>query len=379
MFGSYPSRNCFVLEQLNSQSVLLYFLRLGLGIEAKDDSLSSESRINWDSVYKESVHQDVAPIVFDGYTHLFDEGGAVPPMPADFKKQWIGLSFQLEQKAELQRKRAQEMAGLFWENSIRTYVLKGFVFSECYPIPSHRRSSDLDCYLRSLDEGVNDVWEKGNSLIEKSGWKVSRHYYKNSTFRKPGLMVENHLFFTPFRGNKRLTSLERLLQQLMAEDEGKDKFDGMDLYRPPVMASALFLIEHAFSHFLHEGLTLRHITDWVMFRRKHENDIDWPQFHRYVDAFGFRRFYEAYVHVGEYIMGDCSFESLTLPEQQMMLSVWEGLDLHKERTGVRSKLNLVGNTIRAHWKYRYFSPISMFHALWIQIKGFFFIKNPTLG
>jgi len=38
-------------------------------------------------------------------------------------------------------------------------------------------------------------------------------------------------------------------------------FEGTWLYRPPVVVSALFLIEHAYSHFLHEGLTWRHVLD----------------------------------------------------------------------------------------------------------------------
>ena len=145
------------------------------------------------------------------------------------------------------------------------------------------------------------------------------------------------------------------------------------------MASALFLVEHAFSHFLHEGLNLRHIIDWMLFSRHHKNDIDWPLFRKYVDGFGFRRFYDAYVHVGGYVLGERPYESLSLKEQRMMASVWEGLDLHDTVKGVRGKLNLVGNTLRAGWKYRDFSPISMVHALWIQVKGVVFLRRPGLG
>jgi len=44
------------------------------------------------------------------------------------------------------------------------------------------------------------------------------------------------------------------------------------------MVSALFLIEHAYSHFLHEGLTWRHVLDWTMFSRRHREEIDWEAF-----------------------------------------------------------------------------------------------------
>ena len=62
----------------------------------------------------------------------------------------------------------------------------------------------------------------------------------------------------------------------------------------------------------------------------------------------------------------------------MMDSVWAGLDLHEGVRGVVGKLKLAGNTLRAAWKYRAFSPISMVKALWIQAKGVLFEKNPTI-
>ena len=62
----------------------------------------------------------------------------------------------------------------------------------------------------------------------------------------------------------------------------------------------------------------------------------------------------------------------------MMDSVWAGLDLHENVRGIAGKLRLVGNTLRAGWKYREFAPISMARALTIQVKGFFFDRNPAL-
>ena len=91
---------------------------------------------------------------------------------------------------------------------------------------------------------------------------------------------------------------------MLSEDAGNDKMEDSELCRPPVMVSALFLIEHVFSHFLHEGLTLRHITDWMMYSRKHQEEIDWVQLQAYIDEFWFRRFFDAYEHVGEYVLGE---------------------------------------------------------------------------
>ena len=330
----------------------------------------------WESVYQTALQQEVLAFVFDGYARFYEAGLAGPDIPVPLKKRWIGAVFQIATESGAMRKKAEKIAQLFGENAIRTYVLKGRVIAECYPHPDHRFSADLDCFLLPSDGSNFNAWERGNVLMEEKGFKVSRGFYKNSSFRMKGWLVENHRYMTPFRGNKRLEALEVHLQELIRSDEGLDKFDGVELYRPPVMFSALFLIEHAYSHFLHEGLTLKHLTDWVMFRRRHEAEIDWDVFNVDIDSFGLRRFYEAYTHVGEFIIGER--EALSEPEQRMMDSVWEGLDLHDTVKVVKGKLNLVGNTLRAAWKYRYFSPISMIHALWIQVKGVLFDRHPRL-
>ena len=270
------------------------------------------------------------------------------------------------------------MALLFNSNGIRTYVLKGTIVAECYPRPKHRLSVDLDCYLLPK-EGRFDAWDLGNNLIKARKYEVNYDFYKNSTFSLPGLTVENHKFFTPFRGNKRLMALERVLQSLISADEGEDKFEGTWLYRPPVMVSALFLIEHAYSHFLHEGLTWRLVLDWMMFSKKHKEEIDWQVLNAHIDEFGFRKFYDSFYRLEQYLLGELSMENLEHRDRLMLEDVWAPLDVHETVRGFKGKIALVGNTWRARWKYKYFSEISMPHALWIQIKGFMFDKNPKLG
>lgn len=235
----------------------------------------------------------------------------------------------------------------------------------------------MDCFLLP-EEGPEDVWEKGNRVVEEAGFGVSRDFYKNSTYYLPGLAVENHKFMTPFRGNERLKKLERLLQTMIAEDAGLDRFEGTWMYRPPVMVSALFLIEHSYSHFLHEGLTWRHVLDWAMFSRRHQEGIDWRAFDAFIDEFGFRRFYESYARLGRFLLGELTEGDLTEKDRMMLADVWAPLDFHETLHGVKGKLALVGNTLRARWKYRNFAEISMLRALWIQVTGFLFIKHPTL-
>lgn len=356
----YKSNNC---------RALLGLIRLGIG----HPCTNMPEEVDWDTLQALATEQGLSGIVVDGLEKLPAE--QKPPKPVLL--QWIGEVLQNESVNAVQQNTAAEMALLFKDNIIRTYVLKGSVVAECYPKPEHRSSVDVDCFLLP-DNGEFDAWDLGNSLMRSNGFEVKTNFYKNSTFYLPGLTVENHKFMTPYRGNKKLADLERILQTLIKSDKGEDRFEGIWLYRPPVMVTALFLVEHAYSHFLHEGLTWRHVLDWMMFNRKHHEEIDWTELMAYVDEFGFRKFYDSYERLGRYLLGEIKEEELTDKDKLMLADVWAPLDLHESDHGLNGKLALAGNTWRARWKYRLFADISMVHALWIQVKGVLFIKNPTL-
>lgn len=358
------------MPSLANQEAFLFLVRLGIG----HPTFGRFKSYDWNAIEALAEQHGLLAVIVDGIDYL-PENQRPPKMDL---LQWVGLSVQDESKYVAQWKTATEMAHLFHRNYIRTYVLKGMVVAECYPKPEHRVSADMDCYLLPK-KGDYDAWTLGNNLVKAQGYKVSTGFYKNSTFYYPDLSVENHQYMVPFRGNKTLKNLELLLQNMIREDKGEDKFEGTWLYRPPVMVSVLFLVEHAYSHFLHEGLTWRHILDWMMFRRKHKDDIDWNALDYFIDEFGFRRFYDSFVKLGSYLLGEIAETDLTEVDKKMLADVWAPLDLHETVHGVKGKIALAGNTLRAWWKYHYFAPISMPHALWIQVKGCLFDKNPRLS
>ena len=356
-------------------SQFLCLVRLAIGTQSinKDSSIGLFDKLDWKTIESLANSHGLSAIILDGIEQLPENQRP----PKQNLLMWIGLAMQSERQFASQFDTAKKMAQTFENNAIRTYVLKGLVVAECYPNPRHRISSDLDCFLLPVKDDF-DASESGNTIMEQAGIKVERNYYKNSTFYLPSLMVENHCYFTPFRGNKLLMRLEKLLQNEMRNDNGEDRIEDTCLYRPPVMVTAIFLIEHAYSHFLHEGLTWRHVLDWMMFLQKHKDEIDVPQLDAWIDEFGFRKFYDSFLRLGNYLLGDLSQDDLTKEDQLMLVDIWEPLDLHDTVSGFKGKLALAGNTWRARWKYKYFSPISMSQALWIQTKGFLFMKHPKL-
>lgn len=353
------------------QSSFLELVRFGIG--ASNDASTPED-IDWSKLKVLAEEQGLSAIVLDGIENL-----PANQMPSQaLLLEWIGEVLQGEALYAHQRAVAVDMANQFFNNAIRPYVLKGAVISECYPKPNHRVSVDIDCFLLP-DKGDFDAWSLGNDLIRAKGFAVNTDFYKNSSFDISGVNIENHQYLTPFRGNARLTSLEKLLQTYLRQDKGEYVFGGTHLYRPPVMVTALFLIEHAYSHFLHEGLTWRMVLDWMMFSRKHETEIVWGDFEVFVEEYGFKLFYDSFVKLGKYLLGEIAETDLTSVDKKMLADVWAPLDLHETLHGVKGKLALAGNTWRARWKYRYFTDMNWIKALWIQTYGVLFDKNPKLN
>ncbi len=360
------------------RELFLNLVRLGIGADTVSGFKFQDS-IDWVAIKELAEQQGLSAVVLDGierFKSLNVQGVQGPPL--ELLLEWIGETLQSESIYETQQKEAVRMANLFQNNGIRTYVLKGAVVAECYPKPSHRPSVDMDCYLLP-EQSDFDAWSLGNDLIMSQGYEVAFDYYKNSTFYFTDLTVENHQYFTPFRGNKRLAALEKRLQSLIREDGGDNRLEGTWLYRPPVMVTALFLVEHAYSHFLHEGLTWRHVLDWMMFSRRHKERINWASFNVMIDEYGFRNFFDSFCKLGSFLLGEIEEKDLTKNNKLMLEDVWADLDLHESVNGFKGKLALAGNTWRARWKYKYFSEDSMLKALWIQVKGVLFEKNPQLN
>lgn len=354
------------------QSSFFELIRLGIGA-SKVATISED--IEWDKLKTLAEEHGLSAIVLDALN--MDGSDLAESMPVQIKLEWIGEVLQGESVYAHQRTVAVDMANLFYNNDIRAYVLKGNVISECYPRPNHRVSADIDCYLQPVRDGL-DAWSLGNDLIRAKGFQVNTDFYKNSSFDISGVIIENHQFFTPFRANKKLAEFERLLHALMKQIQ-EDVFEDTHIYRPPVQVTALFLIEHSYSHFLHEGLTWRHVLDWMMFRNKHQKEILWADFDVLVDEYGFKKFYESFLRLGRFLLGEIQESYLTKEDKKMLADVWAPLDLHDSVRGFKGKIALAGNTWRARWKYRYFTEMSWVTALWIQVKGFLFEKNPKLN
>lgn len=378
-----------------SSDTLLKLLRIALGNET---NISLPNAVDWRTVMNLSLEQGVAAIAMDGLQSLVESHNLQETVSPDvidvldstsfaqIKYDWYSELVQAEQKYQTQWEAASRLARLYAENGIKTVVLKGFSIGQYYPIPNHRTSCDLDCYLISSAQSEAElidnlsIQEEGNRIVEGFGIPVCRDYYRNSSFRWDSLHVENHRYCTYIKGSKRKKRYEVLLRHLLFNGESKP-IKGTYLLCPPPMFLALHTVSHAFGHFCTEGISLRNICDWAVIMKQLRNEIDWGQWRLYCKEYGFLAFAETLSRVANIVCGvGIPFECERNPELDTRLldDVFRFANNISYSPDSEKRWQLVGKIFDRRWKYKLYSDTPMIVDLLQRGWGFLFEKNPRL-
>jgi len=337
-------------------------VRLALGRSRAGDEKCAEglSEADWREVIEQAFAQGVSAASAEGLRMAGVPEVLESPALEGPKYEWLASVLQVEGNYRRQWQAAARMGGIFAGAGVRAYVLKGFAVSGLYPIPEHRECGDCDVWLGS-------DYELGNRLMEQDGVKVSRSYYKNSTFVFDSLMVENHRFCTPVRGGHRRKAYERYLQSIISD--GAVQIPGLQMWRPGPMFNALFLTSHAMGHFVSEGgITLRHLIDWDLamdeLRRASGFSGDVPaEFEARCREFGLWKFACALRDRDELLMDEILHP--TVPQVEFS-------------RGWCSRLQLVRVMFGSRWKYRRYTDSSFALEFLRTAFAFCFDRHPNL-
>lgn len=343
---------------------------------ALDTTTSSKLSVVEDSkaVAKLAYYQEVAPLLYEAIQKLYEAGQDVFP-DKDAKLRIFQQALTQENLYKTNKKTMEKLSNLFETAGIAMYVLKGVSIAQYYPKPQYRFSCDMDCILADLHKNTFvSRFEEGNRLIESKSVNVHRDYYKHSEFRIGGLYVENHRFCCSIKRGKRTKALEAYLQSLLSPS-----FDEKvgDLYFPPLMFQAIFMIEHACSHFLYEKINLKHICDWAMFRKANIDKLDWQEFRTQCERFKLWNFVEAMNRLADLFIGEKEYDDLSLLEKRMLNDTLNIID-YVDSKNVRRFKKAIG-VLKSSWKYKYYGHSSMLKEFCTTFFAYLFQNDPKLA
>lgn len=352
----------------NTANILLTLVRIAIGT---DQTVGFESEdVSWQSVYALARKQGVLAIAFDGLVKLFEQNQEfAKSFPQALKLQWINAAFNIESRYDYSKNICSELVEKWAEQGISTLCLKGLAFSTYYPVPNHRECGDFDCYLY-------DDYSKGNAIAKELGAKVEDDWYKHSEIIYRKVMIENHRYIVAVRNSKKIQKMHTLLDDIARNEVRKTIFD-TKIEMPSAMFNALFLNHHSLTHFLSEGIRLRHILDWALFLQKEQNNIDWERFYALCEEYDMRAFVDCSTAIAVEALG----LKITNPKivvvspytEQVLDSIINDEDavFSQNVCAWRKRIMLVRNIFASKWKYKAFSNRSMFMTFISLVWGYF--------
>ena len=345
------------MKQNRSAEILFALLRIAIGVESSEH-INTEG-VSWQSVYAMARKQGVLAVAFDGLTKLFAEDKEfAKAFPMPLKLQWINATCSIEKRYEGSKATCSELVDKWAEQGIRTLCLKGLAFSTYYPEPNHRECGDFDCYLY-------DDYAKGNDIAKALGAKVDDEWYKHSEIIYRKAMIENHRFIVAVRNGKKTKQLHNLLDNIARNEERKAIFD-TQIEMPSPMFNALFMNHHSLTHFLSEGVRLRHILDWAMFLEKEQANLDWERFYALCEEFDMRAFVDCSTALAVEVFGIKITNPSVVAESPYTERVLDSIlnddsAVYSQGVGAwRTRLMLVRNLFASGWKYKAFTKRTIF-------------------
>ena len=340
------------MKQNRSVETLSTLLRIAIGAECAERV--NVGGVSWQAVYAMARKQGVLAVAFDGLSKIFEHDKEfAKAFPMSLKLQWINATCSIEQRYENSKAVCSELVDRWAEQNIKTLCLKGLAFSTYYPQPNHRECGDFDCYLY-------DDYDRGNAIAKQFGAKVDDEWYKHSEIIYRKVMIENHRFIVAVRNGKKTRKLHNLLDNIARTEERKPIFDTR-IEMPSAMFNALFMNHHSLTHFLSEGIRLRHILDWALFLAKEQDNLDWERFYALCEEFEMRAFVDCSTAVAIKVFNI----EITNPKivvespytERVLDSILNDDDaVFSQSVGKwRTRLMLVRNLFASKWKYEAFA------------------------
>lgn len=228
--------------------------------------------VDWPAIFALAGQQKLLPIVFEAVrkTPAAAENAA---LFAAVKQQVIGQVLH-------QTVRASAFAALYQTlraAGLHPVVVKGQLCSRLYPLKDHRISADDDLYIPDAEFMACHEQLLANGLstdtpVDELATADEVSYTKNGS----PLYIElhRHLFDSSEDAHD---ELNRFFADIQATE-----IDGL-LAMPP-HEHLLYLLLHAYKHFVRSGIGLRQFCDIGLWARAYHSEIDWQRLHEQCES-----------------------------------------------------------------------------------------------
>lgn len=274
-------------------------------LEALKMHLSQSQRVDWQEKIEENIwrklfqkasNQHVFPMVYDAVR-------GCPAFAASGQNLEPVCRRETVRRTILQVSKTEEFLKLYRylnTKGIRPIVVKGIICRNLYPQPDYRMSGDEDLVILRKDRarlqealrfyGMQAVGEDSQGTYDIPYKKSGSPLY---------LEVHQHLFppdSVAYGGFNRLFNgfEHRIIQE---------KINGVLIDTMGPDDHVLYLICHAFKHFMHSGFGIRQVCDLALYANHYGETIDWDRLWKQCKRIRANEFAAALLDIGQRYLG----------------------------------------------------------------------------
>ena len=358
---------------LNDNAAIILLQLLSIAINRKCFIL--DDNVDWRNVLILAQKQGVRGLAFEALELLKQENAECGSFPdRTTLMQWYVQTAFVEKKIAQHVALAKDVVELWKQHGIKTVVFKGLAHSCYYPKPEHREFGDFDCYL--IDAYGECAYRQGNEVARKKGMMVDDSWYKHSHIAYKKLTIENHQYFTSARRGGTDLALHKYIVEAIGNGSKLERLDGTEIYVLPVEAEGLFMLYHSLTHFLVEGINLRHFVDWACWIKTNQNKLEWTEFYSLCQRFRLDGFADvlntiATKYLGVELNDKRIFVDSEFAERTIESALYDDTSIYNRGKGQwYQRLHVIGNAFRYSWKYRDVAHYSMIGYVWQFVYGF---------
>lgn len=279
-----------------AQLAFLAALRDGIrGIRPDDPGLSGE---DWASFLRLADEQEVLPLLYDAVYRC----ASFRTLEIERRRSYREKALQLAGRQVVQSNEFLTLILRAQEKGLDPVVLKGITVRSLYPMPLLRPSVDEDLLVSPetageyhgffLSEGlIPDDPEADPAAVDE----LSYHRPQSPTY------IELHTALFP-PDSEAYGDCNRLFEGAL-DRSGRLQIEDVSLRALAPTDHLLYLVCHAYKHFLHSGVGIRQVCDMGVFTGKYGGEIDWTRIVRNCASVRIDRFAAALFRIAEHHLG----------------------------------------------------------------------------
>lgn len=284
-----------------TRDFLLSLVRLALW---RSPEILPETCPDWDDVLELAQKQTVVGLVAD----------AVPLLPerlqpdSQTRMKIHATAMRIISSHSLLNRKVADIKIRMDSYGMHTVLFKGQGIALNYPNPLSRQCGDIDMYVG--ERNFARALELLDPLSDKDA-KEYRHL-KHFNIVEDGVDIEIHRIAEILPGFIRDRHFRQwTVNRLEGLDVRKVEINGVSVNLPPVDFDAIYIMNHAWHHFLASGIGLRQLCDWTMHLHRFHKEIDRDVLRTDLRNFGLTRAWQ--------IMAAVAVRYIGLPEGECPL------------------------------------------------------------